>query len=76
MTNNRGFIIHKVGYKKGGRHDDNIYKKNHPLKTPKQVINVVDLGYLGIENDVPQQLSSTPIIERKGICCSYYPIIK
>ena len=28
--------------------------------TPKQVINVVDLGYLGIETDFPKQLSSLP----------------
>ena len=27
-----------------------IYKKNHPI-TPKQVVNVFDLGYLGIEKD-------------------------
>jgi hypothetical protein len=26
MVNNRGFIIHKVGYKKGSRHDYDIYK--------------------------------------------------
>src|SRR3954471_4020102 len=50
MVNNRGFIIHKVGYRKGRRHDYDIYKKNHPV-TPKQVINVFDLGYLGIEKD-------------------------
>jgi hypothetical protein len=33
-----------------------IYKKNH-LVTPKQVVNVLDLGYLGIEKDFPEQLS-------------------
>ena len=27
---------------------------------PKQVVNVFDLGYLGIEKDFPQQLSSIP----------------
>jgi hypothetical protein len=27
-----------------------IYKKNHPV-TPKEVVDVVDLGYLGIEKD-------------------------
>ena len=56
MVNNRGFIIHKVGHKKGKRHDYDIYKKNHPV-TPKEVINVFDLGYLGIEKDFPHQLS-------------------
>jgi Helix-turn-helix of DDE superfamily endonuclease/DDE superfamily endonuclease len=28
MVNNHGFIIHKLGYKKGRRHDYEIYKKN------------------------------------------------
>ena len=46
MVNNHGIIIHKVSYKKGSRHDYDIYKENHPV-TPKQVVNVVDLGYLG-----------------------------
>jgi hypothetical protein len=49
-VNNRGYILHKVGYKKGRKHDYDIYKNNHPV-TPKQVIIVVDLGYLGIEKD-------------------------
>src|SRR4051794_31263115 len=39
MVNNRGFIIHKLGHKKGRRHDYDIYKKNHPI-TPKKVVNV------------------------------------
>ncbi len=34
-----------------------VYKENHPV-TPKEVVNVVDLGYLGIEKDYPEQLSS------------------
>ncbi len=44
MVNNRGYILHKVGYKKGRKHDYDIYKENHPV-IPKEVINVVDLGY-------------------------------
>ena len=60
MVNNHGFIIHKTKYKKGGRrHDYDIYKGNRPL-VPKDVINVFDLGYLGIEKDFPKQLSSIP----------------
>jgi hypothetical protein len=59
MVNNHGIIIHKVNHKKGRRHDYDIYKENHPL-TPKQVVNVVDLGYLGLEKDFPKQLSSLP----------------
>ena len=57
MVNNHGIIIHKVGYKKGCSHDYDIYKKNRSV-TPKDVVNVYDLGYLGIETDFPQQLSS------------------
>jgi hypothetical protein len=54
MVNNRGFLIHKVNHhKKGQRHDYDIYKNNHPV-TPKQVVNVLDLGYLGVEKDFPE----------------------
>ena len=56
-VNNRGYILHKVGYKKGRKHDYDIYK-NHHLITPKQVVNVIDLGYLGVETDFPGQLSA------------------
>ena len=59
MVNKNGFIIHKVGHKKGRRHDYDIYKENHP-NAPKQVVNVFDLGYLGVEKDFPQQISSIP----------------
>jgi DDE superfamily endonuclease len=64
MVNNHGFIFHKANHKKGRRHDYDVYKENRPT-TPKQVVNVVDLGYLGIENlgiekDYPEQLSFTP----------------
>jgi hypothetical protein len=58
MVNNHGFIIHKANHhKKGKRHDYDVYKENHPV-TPKQVVNVIDLGYLGIEKDFPEQLSA------------------
>jgi DDE superfamily endonuclease len=59
MTNNRGIIIHKTNHKRGYRHDYNIYKNNHPA-TPKQVVNVFDLGYLGVEKDYSEQISSIP----------------
>jgi hypothetical protein len=36
-----------------------IYKKNHPV-TPRQVVNVIDLGYLGVEKDFPEQISALP----------------
>jgi hypothetical protein len=39
-------------YKKGRRIVYDVYKKDHPM-VPKEVVNVVDLGYLGIEKDFP-----------------------
>ena len=65
MVNNRGYIIHKSNYKKGKRHDYDIYKRNHPV-TPKQVVNVVDLGYLGVEKDFPEQLSALPCKKKRN----------
>jgi hypothetical protein len=34
--------------------------------TPKQVLNIVDLGYLGIEKDFPQQLSALPCKKKRN----------
>ena len=65
MVNNRGYIIHKANHKKGKRHDYDIYKKNHPV-TPKQVVNVIDLGYLGVEKDFPEQLSALPYKKKRN----------
>jgi hypothetical protein len=65
MVNNYGFIIHKLGHKKGRRHDYDVYKENHPI-TPKEVVNVYDLGYLGIEKDFPEQISSLPYRKKRN----------
>ena len=46
------------------RHDYDIYKENHPV-SPKEVVNVTDRGYLGIEKDFPEQKSA--ISKRKKI---------
>ena len=59
MVNSQGLIIHKTGHKKGKRHDYGIYKKNHPVIS-KEVVNVFDLGYLGVEKDFPDIKSSLP----------------
>ena len=32
-----------------------IYRKNHIVTPKKEVVNVFDLGYLGVEKDYPQQ---------------------
>jgi hypothetical protein len=40
-----------------------VYKKNHPV-IPKQVINVADLRYRGVEKDFQEQLSA--LLIKKG----------
>ena len=65
MVNNRDYILHKVAHKKGRKHDYDVYKKNNPF-IPKQVVNVVDLGYLGIETDFPEQLSALPYKKKRN----------
>ncbi len=43
-----------------------IYKNNHPVIS-KQVINVVDMGYLGVEKDYPvEQLSAMPYKKKRN----------
>jgi hypothetical protein len=37
MVNNQGIVIHKLRYKKGRRHDYDIYKENHPI-IPKRLL--------------------------------------
>ncbi len=49
----------------GKKHDYKIYKKNHPI-TPKKVDNVLDLGFLGIEKDYPEQKSVIPIKKKRN----------
>jgi hypothetical protein len=65
MVNNRGYILHKVNHKKGRRHDYDVYKKNRHL-IPKQVVNVLVLGYLGVEKDFPEQLSALPYKRKRN----------
>jgi DDE superfamily endonuclease len=65
MVNNRGYILHKIRHKKGRKHDYDIYKSNH-LITPKEVVNVYDLEYLGVEKDFPEQLSALPYRKKRN----------
>jgi hypothetical protein len=46
------------------KHDYKVYKKNHP-KLPKDVLSLYELGFLGVEKDFPEQLSSLPIKKEK-----------
>ena len=66
MVNSHGIVIHKVGHKKGRRHDYDIHKKNHSI-TPKEVVNVFDLGYLGVERDFSEQPSPTPNGKKRNL---------
>ena len=66
MINNHGYIIHKLGHKKGRRHDYYIFNiKESSYVIPKEVVNVYDLGYLGVETDFPEQISALPCKKRK-----------
>ena len=33
---------------------------------PKEVVNVIDLGYLGVEKDFPEQISSLPYKKKRN----------
>ncbi len=56
-TNQKGLIIYKTKHKQiGKRHDYKIYKKNHP-DIPKDIVNMFDLGFLGVEKEYPEQKS-------------------
>jgi hypothetical protein len=67
MVNNDELILYKTKHKQvvGRRHDYKIYKKNHPV-TPKDVEIILDLGFLRVEKDYPEQISSLPIKKKKG----------
>ncbi len=65
-VNKNEIILYKTKYKQmGKRYNYKIYKKNHPI-APKKVENVLDLGFLGVEKDYPEQISSLPIKKKKG----------
>ena len=65
-TNQKGLIIYKTKHKQVGRkHDYKVYKDKHP-KLPNEVTSRYDLGFLGVEDDYPEQKSSLPIKKEKG----------
>jgi hypothetical protein len=57
MVNQQGKILYKTRCKAGRNHDYKIYKSNRPMR-PEDVENVFDLGFLGVEKDFPEQISS------------------
>ncbi len=64
-VNNIGIIIHKLGPKEGQIHDYDIHKKNHSVIS-KDVLNVFDLEYLGVEKDFLNK-NHYYYLERRGI---------
>lgn len=65
MVNKNGLILHKTGYKRGRKHDYDIFKNNNP-KVPKKVEKIFDLGYQGIKKDFPEMKARIPKKKRKG----------
>ena len=65
MVNSEGLILHKTEYKKGRKHDYDVYKSNHPI-TPLQVENILDLGYMGVQNDYPTGKYKLPFKKKRG----------
>ena len=65
-VNQKGLIIYKTKNKQiGKRHDYKIYKKNHP-DIPKDIVNMFDLGFLGVEKEYPEQKSELPIKKKRN----------
>ena len=66
MVNSEGTILlHKTGHDRGRIHDYEIFKDKHPT-TSLQVENVLDLGYMGVQNDFPTVKYVDCHLERKG----------
>ncbi|MER5175112.1 MAG: hypothetical protein ABJB76_11110 [Candidatus Nitrosocosmicus sp.] len=57
VVNNPGFIIHKANHRKRPKLDYDVYKENHPVTPKEVVVNIFDLGYMGVEKDFPEQKS-------------------
>ena len=64
MVNSEGLILHKTGHDQGRIHDYEIFKNKHPI-TPLQVENVLDLGYMGVQNDFPTVKSVLPFRKKR-----------
>jgi hypothetical protein len=65
MVNQQGKILYKTRCRAGRNHDYRIYKSNRPV-IPKEVENVFDLGFIGVEKDFPEQASSLPFKSKRN----------
>jgi hypothetical protein len=59
------FINHAIRKKKGILYIHR-YKLDHPI-TPKQVVSIVDLGYLGVEKDFQEHYHPPCLAKRREI---------
>ncbi len=65
-ANQKGLIVYKTKRRQRGReHDYHIYKKNHP-ELPEDVERMYDLGFIGVQKDFPEQISSLPIKRKRN----------
>ncbi|HET7390992.1 MAG TPA: transposase family protein [Nitrososphaeraceae archaeon] len=64
MVNSEGVILHKTGHERGRIHDYEIFKNKHPT-IPLQVENVLDLGYMGVQNDFPTVKYVLPVRKKR-----------
>ncbi len=65
-VNKDEIILYKTKNKQVGRkHDYKVYKKNHPV-TPTKVETVLDLGFLGVRKNHPDQKSALPIKKKRN----------
>jgi hypothetical protein len=53
MVNREGTILHKTDHKCRRIHDYEIFKNKYPRTTLPQVENIINLGYIGVQNDFP-----------------------
>jgi hypothetical protein len=66
-VNNHGLIIHKTKHKRKEKEDMIIISIKRIILKLKQVVNVFDLGYLGVEKDFPEQKSYLPNRKKRNI---------
>ena len=66
MANNRGLIIHKTAIRKEEDMTMTFIKKNHPI-TPKQILNVFDLGISWCRKGFSRTTIIHYLIERREI---------
>ncbi len=65
-VNLNGEIIHKSVHSPGSHHDYKIYKSKHPT-LPEELLIFYDHGYVGVEEDFPDQRFTIQEKERNRV---------